>query len=120
MQQAEQLATMQGVSLDQFILWAVAEKISEFRHQLDDPAFPLITYRYGASGTPVPVLRGTGIRVQAIVVAAQHWNKFPAEIAAEYEITENQVNQALAFYKLHAQEIDMTLAAEQRLEKTHG
>jgi uncharacterized protein (DUF433 family) len=120
MQQAEQLATMQGVSLDQFILWAVAKKVGEFKHQMDDPVFPLITYRCGAGSGPVPVLRRTGIRVQVIVVAAQDWHKRPAEIAAEYDITESQVNEALTFYKLHAQEIDTALAAEQRLEKAHG
>jgi uncharacterized protein (DUF433 family) len=118
--EAEQLAVRQGVSLDQFILWAVAEKVGECKQQLDDPAFPLITYRRGAGGGSVPVLHGTGIRVQAIVIAAQNWQMCPAEIASEYQITEAQVNEALAFYKLHAQEIDAALAAEQRLENAHG
>jgi uncharacterized protein (DUF433 family) len=39
--------------------------------QLDDPDFPGITYRRGVSGWVTPVLRGTGIRVQTIVVDAQ-------------------------------------------------
>ena len=39
-QEAEQWAARQGVSLDQFILWAVAEKVGECKQQLDDPAFP--------------------------------------------------------------------------------
>ena len=61
---AEQCATQQGVSLNQFILWAVSEKVGELKQQLDDPAFPHVTYRRGASGQPMPALRGAGIRVQ--------------------------------------------------------
>jgi uncharacterized protein (DUF433 family) len=119
-QEAEQWAARQGVSLDQFILWAVAEKVGECKQQLDDPAFPRIAYRLSAGGRPVPVVRGTGIRVQTLVVAAQDWCMPPAEIAAEYDISETQVTEALAFYRLHAQEIDAALAAEQRLEETHA
>lgn len=119
-QQAEQLATRQGVSLDQFILWAVAEKIGEFKHEVDDSAFPQITYQRSADGAPVPMLRGTGIRVQTIVVAAQDWQMQPAEIAGEYDISETQVNEALAFYKRHSQGIDTALAVEQRFENARG
>jgi hypothetical protein len=46
---AEQCATQQGVSLNQFIVWAVSEKVGELKQQLDDPAFPQVTYRRGAS-----------------------------------------------------------------------
>ena len=69
--EAEQWATRQGVSLNQFIMWAVAEKVGALRARLDDPNHPHITYRRGAAGVPVPVVRGTGIRVQALVVAAR-------------------------------------------------
>jgi hypothetical protein len=68
-QEAEQWAARQGVSLNQFILWTVAEKVGALNQDLDDPSFPHVTYRRGASGWPVPVIRGTGIRVQTIVVA---------------------------------------------------
>ena len=119
-QEAEQWAARQGVSLEQFILWAVAEKVGECKQQLYDPAFPRIAYRLGASGRPVPVMRGTGIRVQTLVVAAQDWGMPPAKIAAEYDISETQVLEALAFYQHHTQEIDAELAAEQRLEETHA
>ena len=64
--EAEEWAAAQGISLNQFILWAVAEKVGALKQQLDDPAFPRVTYRRGASGQPVPVLRGTGIRVQTV------------------------------------------------------
>ena len=44
-QEAEQWAADQGVSLNQFILWSVAEKVGALKQNLDDPAFPRITYR---------------------------------------------------------------------------
>lgn len=115
-QEAEKWAANQGVSLNQFILWAVAEKVGALSQQLDDPAFPDITYRRGASDQPLPVLRGTGLRVQTVVVAAQQWGLSPNQIAAEYGLTEAQVNNALAFYAAHTSEIDAVLAAEQTLE----
>lgn len=119
-QQAEQWATKQGVSLNQFILWAVSEKVGALNQQLDDPAFPHVSYRRGASGQPVPILRGTGIRVQTIVVASQAWGLTPAEIAAEYDLTEAQVKGVLAFYEGHRQEIDADITADQKLEQTHA
>jgi hypothetical protein len=79
--EAETLAKQQGVSLNQFILWSVAEKVSALKTGLDDPGFPGITYRRGTSGIPVPILRGTGIRVQTIVIAHQQWNESMAQIA---------------------------------------
>jgi uncharacterized protein (DUF433 family) len=114
--EAEQWAAAQGVSLNQFIMWAVAEKVGTLRQSLDDPAFPQITYRRGAAGTPTPMLRGTGIRVQTVVLATRQWELTPEEIAADYDLTESQVNEALAFYKAHRAEIDQALAMEQALE----
>jgi uncharacterized protein (DUF433 family) len=64
-------------------------------------------------------LRGTGIRVQTVVVAAQQWEMTPARIAAEYDLTEAQVNEALAFYEAHRAEIDASVAAEQAMEASH-
>lgn len=52
-QEAEQWAANQGVPFDQFILWAVAEKVASLRYQLNDPNFPKITYLQGASGQPI-------------------------------------------------------------------
>ena len=68
-QEAEQWANRQGVPLEQFILGAVAEKVASLRHQLNDPSFPTITYRQGASVQTVAVICGTGIRVQTIADA---------------------------------------------------
>ncbi len=114
-QEAERWATQQGVSLDQFILWALAEKVGSLSQQLDDPAFPHVTYRRGASGQPIPVVRGTGIRVQTIAVAARQWGLTPEQIAAEYGLSEAQVADALAFAAVHAAEIDLALAADEAL-----
>ena len=64
----------------------------------------------------MPVLRGTGIRVQTIVVASQDWGLSIEEISSEYGVNQVQVKGALAFYEAHQQEIEMDLAAEQSLE----
>ncbi|HYN89183.1 MAG TPA: DUF433 domain-containing protein [Ardenticatenaceae bacterium] len=117
---AERLASQQGVSLNQFILWAVADKVGALNQQLDDPAFPQITYRRGASGQLRPVVRGTAIHVQTLVVAAQQWHDSPAEVAYQYDLTEAQVNEALAYYESHREEIDAALDAEARLEAEYG
>ena len=73
----------------------MAEKVGELRHSLADPAFLHITYRRGAAGQPTLVVRGTGIRVQTIVTAAQRWHMAPIEIASEYGLTEQQVRECL-------------------------
>ena len=117
--EAEQWAANQGVSLNQFILWAVAEKVGTLERSLDDPAFPHVTYRRGAAGQPVPVLRGTGIRVQTVVVATHQWGLTPAQIATEYGLARAQVSDALAFYDAHRAEIDVVIAAEQIMEEAH-
>lgn len=117
--EAEKWAANQGVSLNQFIMWAVAERVGALKQSLDDPAFPHVTYRRGAAGQPVPILRGTGIRVQTVVVAAQQWEMTPTQITAEYELSEAQVNEALAFYEAHRVEIDAAIAAEQAMEASY-
>ena len=82
--EAEHWASQQGVSLNQFIMWSVAEKVGMLSQLLDDPEFHQITYRRGAAGIPTPVLRGTGIRVQTIVMAVQSWALSPEKIASDY------------------------------------
>jgi uncharacterized protein (DUF433 family) len=119
-EKAEEWAAKQGVSLNQFIMWAVAEKVGSLSQSLDDPAFPRVTYRRGAEGQPVPTLRGTGIRVQTVVTAARQWEMAPAQIAAEYDLPEAQVNEALAFYNAHRAEIDAAITAEQAMEETYA
>ncbi len=114
--EAEEWAAKQGISLNQFILWSVAEKLGALRSEVDDPDFPRITYRRGASRRPTPVLRGTGIRVQAIVAAAEQWKMSPAEIAEQYGISEAQVREAQAFYEAHREEIDAQMQSESAQE----
>jgi len=111
---AERLAKQQGVSLNQFILWSVAEKVGGLLQGLDDPDFPSITYRRGASGTLSPVLRGTGIRVQTIILASPDHTL--AEIAEDYDLPQTQVQEALGFYEVHRAEIDAHIQAEAALE----
>jgi uncharacterized protein (DUF433 family) len=118
-QEAEHWAVKQGVSLNQFILWAVAEKVGALKQQLDDPNFPQITYRRGVRGRPVPILRNTGIRVQSFVVASRSWGLSVEQIANEYSISQSQVKEALAFYETHQHEMDIELEAEKKLEQEH-
>lgn len=115
-QDAETLADSQGISLNQFVLWAVAEKVGDLRSQVSDPAFPRIAYRRGASGHPKPVLRGTNLRVQTIVVASEHWSLSHAQLAEEYGVSQSLVEEALTFYQAHRAEIDAAIAAEETLE----
>lgn len=118
---AEEWASRQGVSLNQFILWAVSEKVGALNQLMDDPEFPQITYRRGSSGVPVPVLRGTGIRVQTIVIANQNWQMAPEEIAENYELSLKQIEEALSFFEEHRAEIEGHIAHEDRLtEELYG
>jgi uncharacterized protein (DUF433 family) len=113
-QEAARLAQRQGISLNQFILWSVAEKVGELRRSLDDPSYPHITYRRGAAGRPTPVIRGTGIRVQTIATAEQ-WGMSPLEIANEYGLAEQQVKECLAFYKARPEEIEANTREEESM-----
>ena len=115
-QEIEQWATSQGISLDQFILWEVAEKVASLRHQLNDSSFPLISYRIGSSGQKIPVVSGTGIRVQTLAIAAHQWGWSCEQIVQQYGITEAQINDALGFYTAHRTEIDEAIAIEQAIE----
>jgi uncharacterized protein (DUF433 family) len=63
-----------------------------------------------------PRVSETNIRVQTIVVAAQTWKWSVLKIANEYDLTETQVKEALAYYQAHCQMIDEAIAAEQAAE----
>ncbi|MHC5719824.1 MAG: DUF433 domain-containing protein, partial [Nostoc sp.] len=91
------------------------------------PVFPKLTYRRGASGLAVPILHGTGLRVQTLAMsttgyayASQQWGLSTEQIAAEYDLSEAQVNAALAFYAVHQQEIDQAIASEVALESAYN
>ena len=118
--EAEHWANQQGVSLNQFIMWSVAEKVGALSQLLDDPKFPQIMYQRGAAGTPTPVLRGTGVRVQTIVGAIRYWELTPDKVASDYDLTKVQVKEAMEFYEAHREEIDTAIAMEESLESAHA
>ena len=113
--EVEQLAESQGISLDQFVLWAVTEKVSTLKASLAS-----ITYRQGASEQIFSVIKGTGVRVQTLAIAAHKWSMSAAQIADEYDLSEVQVNEALKFYELNKEQIDIAIASEQSLQSVHG
>jgi uncharacterized protein (DUF433 family) len=119
-QAAETWAARQGVSLNQFVLWAVAEKVGSLEASLDDPAYPHVTYRRGAGGQPAPVIRGTGVRVQTLETARRVWGLSEEQIAKEYGLTDAAVRGALAFADAHRGEIDAAIASEVQIEPADG
>ncbi len=119
-QQAETLAQQQGVSLNQFILWAVSEKVGNLESQLDDPRFPHVIYKRSLTGQPIPKIRGTNIRVQTIVIAHRDWGLPHAQISQDYDLTTSQVQDAWAFYQAHREEVDAVITAEAAWEQAHA
>jgi len=117
--EAEEVAKRQGISLNQFIMWSVSEKVATMRNQLDDPRFPLITYRQGGSGIARPVIRGTALHVQAIVQSL-NLGETPKSVAKNYGVDIKQVQEAQAFYQVHRKEIDDFIKDEEDLEKHNG
>jgi uncharacterized protein (DUF433 family) len=117
--EAEELAARQGVSLNQFIMWSISEKVASLRQQLIDPNFPGITYQRGASGWVTPILCVTGIRVQTIAMDSQ-LGLTPEQIAAEYELEVKQIHEAQVFYQAHQPEIDANMRAEAEMERNRG
>jgi uncharacterized protein (DUF433 family) len=43
-----------------------------------------------------------------------------AQIADEYDLSEEQVTEALRFYAVNKEQIDLAIASEQALEAIHG
>jgi len=113
--EVEQLAESQGISLDQFVLWAVTEKVSTLKASLAS-----ITYRQGASGQIFSVIKGTGVRVQTLAIAFHKLLMSASQIANEYDLSEEQVTEALRFYEFNKEQIDLAIASEQTLESVHG
>ena len=92
-QDAEQIAERQGVSLNQLILWSLAEKVTALKSKIDDPNFPDITYKLDADNQPVPIIKGKGIRVQTLVIAFYDWKELMAEISKQYDLPTKTVKQ---------------------------
>jgi uncharacterized protein (DUF433 family) len=104
--EAEEVAEQQGVSLNQLILWSLAEKVTSLKSKLDDPNFPNITYKLDTSSQPVPVIKGKGIRVQTLVLAHFHWKETIEELATQYELPQRSIKEALSFYNAHKTAVD--------------
>jgi uncharacterized protein (DUF433 family) len=119
LEEVEKYALEQGISVEQFILWAIAEKIGVLGHYHNDSSYPNITYKKGVSGKSVPVINNSGIRVQTLVIANQTWKLSISEIAQEYDLTEELVKEALTFYENHQEEIEKAIASEQGLELSY-
>ena len=79
------------------------------RKTMDDPRFPGITYRGSAGGRPVPVVRGTRVRVQTLVVETKQRKLGADRLAEKYGLTTAQVQEALAFYAAHRHDIDAAI-----------
>lgn len=117
--EAEEQAARQGISLNQFIMWSVSEKVTSLREALNDPKFPGIAYRRGESGWVTPVLNGTGIRVQTIASDLQS-GLTPDQIAVEFDLPLSKIHEAQAFYHSHQAEIDASIIAEKAMEDAAG
>ncbi len=118
-QDAEQVAEQQGISLNQLILWSLAEKVTALKSKVDDPNFPVITYKLDTGNQLVPVIKGNGIRVQTIAIAFHDWKETPAEIARQYSLPERTVKEALAFYDAHKKAVDLLIEASSETDPAH-
>lgn len=112
----EKYAINQGISIEQFILWAIAEKIGILSQSLINAQFPNIAYSQGVSGKIFPVIKNTSIRVQTIIIAHYQWKLSVAEIAEEYDLNQELIKEILAFYHTNKTEIDQMISSEQGLE----
>ncbi len=117
--EAALLAKQQGISLNQFFLWSITEKVATLKTSQDDPHFPRIIYRRGASGIPTPVIRGTGIRVQTLVVAHFVHGESPQSLAEKYDLPIETVLDALSFYEAHREIIDAIIRIEDEIAARH-
>lgn len=115
-EQAQKCADNQGITLQTFMLLALAEKIGLLNQPKNDGNFPGITYVAGVSGVMQPVIKGTRIRVQTLVIAAQNWGLSVAEIADDYELKKEIVEEAILFYQTHKTEIENLINSEAALE----
>lgn len=113
--EAEAWSEKRSISLNQFIVEAVTEKVGTLKQSLDGHRFPKITYGRGAAGILSPLISGTGVRVQTIVTAAQQWGMDVDQIAEEYNLDLETIQQALAFYQAHQAEIERAISAEKEL-----
>jgi uncharacterized protein (DUF433 family) len=118
-QDAEQMAERQGVSLNQLILWSLAEKVTALKSKIDDPNFPDITYKLDSDNQLVPYVKGKGIRVQTLVIAFYEWKEPAAELSRQYDLPQKTVKQALSFYEAHKKVVDALIDSNSEAEPIH-
>lgn len=109
-------AAQNGLSVEAMTL----QLLAKFFHQSTDPAFPNVAYRKGASGQPVPVVAGTGIRVQTLSIALHQWGLTKEQLAEEYSLSIPQIEDALSFYAANQAEIDGAMVLEVAIEASHA
>jgi uncharacterized protein (DUF433 family) len=59
-----------------------------------------------------PVVRGTRVPVRTIVIAWSEYRNVPRVLAAYPRLTEEDVQEALAYYEAHRQELDKRIQAQ--------
>lgn len=109
-------AAQHGLSVEAMTL----QLLAKFFHPATDPTFPNVAYRQGASGQPVPVVAGTGIRIQTLAIALHQWGFTQEQLAEEYNLSILQIEDALAFYAANQAEIDGAMALEAAIEASHA
>jgi uncharacterized protein (DUF433 family) len=114
--EAEQVAEQQGISLNQLILWSLAEKVTSLKSKIDDPNFPSITYKLDTTNQLVPIIKGAGIRVQTIVITFQEWHETVPEIAKQYSLPERTVKEVLSFYRAHKKAVDTIIESNSQVD----
>ena len=114
--EAEQAAEQQGVSLNQLILWSLAEKVTSLKSKIDDPNFPDVTYKLDTTNQLVPIIKGAGIRVQTIVIAFHEWHETVPEIAKQYSLPERTVKEVLSFYQAHKKAVDALIESNSQVD----
>jgi uncharacterized protein (DUF433 family) len=118
-QEAEQVAEQQKISLNQLILWSLAEKVTSLKGNLDDPDFPSVSYKRDTTNQLVPIIRGKGIRVQTIVIASNQWKETIPDICKQYGLSKKMVEDALGFYAAHKNSVDALIAENDSLAGGH-
>ena len=118
-QDAEEIAERQGISLNQLILWSLAEKVTALKSKIDDPNFPDVAYKLDSDNQLVPYIKGKGIRVQTLVIAFYEWKESVTELSRQYDLPQKTVKQALAFYEAHKKIVDGLIDVNTEVEPIH-
>ena len=115
--QISQLPLKERWQLVQHLLGSIQQETLDSSLPLKhEQAFSQIQRRIGTSGQASASIKGTGIRVQTIVIAKANWGWDTSQISNEYDLPTAQVSEALSFYEVHKAEIDDAITSEAALE----